>query len=108
MMWSIDIHDDGLLVAPTAANLDAAVASVFREEMLLLLDSGKSIVLDFGSVRFIDTSGLGALCAMAERAGPGQLRFEGMTERLARSLARAPSLEPLWKKRFAVPLRIIA
>ena len=46
--------------------LDAARAPALREELLRLIDAGHSqIVLDLSATDFLDSSGLGALVAVA-------------------------------------------
>ncbi|MBT9383020.1 STAS domain-containing protein [Pseudooceanicola sp. CBS1P-1] len=58
------------VVSPGTERLTAANASMFKEEMLALVDDGKDrLVIDFSDVTFLDSSGLGALVGLLKRVG---------------------------------------
>lgn len=51
--------------------LDAAVAPDFKGRIVELIETGAtSIVLDFGEIEFIDSSGLGAVVGAFKHMGP--------------------------------------
>ena len=59
----------GAVLAPRG-RLDLATAPAFREHVTQLVDSGVAhIVVDLGTVSFVDSSGLGALISGLKRAG---------------------------------------
>lgn len=76
-------------------NIDASNFARFLSEVLPLLDDPQPLILDLASVQFADSSGLGVLCALAGRARADQLKFQGVSDRLSRILARVPVLEGL-------------
>lgn len=52
------------------ARIDAVNSLAMKEELSSLIETGKGqLVLDLGSVRFIDSSGLGMLVTLLKRAG---------------------------------------
>ena len=54
------------------ARLDAAVAEGVKSEIKTLIDGGeRHLIIDFGSVQFMDSSGLGALVGALKMMGPG-------------------------------------
>ncbi len=53
---------DGILVVTLAeTNVDAVNASSVKERLLALLKPGQRVVIDIGSLDFVDSSGLGVL-----------------------------------------------
>ena len=59
--------DPVVLTAP--AELDAANSSAFRDEVAFCLAAGaEQVVIDLIYVRFIDSSGIGALMGLTKRA----------------------------------------
>ncbi len=105
MSWNLDKSSERLLVTMNVANLDASVSNRFFQEMLPLLDGGMPLVIDFSAVKFVDSSGLGVLCRLAEKSSPTFLRFTNVAERLAKALQRAPSLPPFWAQRPTLVVR---
>jgi anti-sigma B factor antagonist len=58
------MRGDMLMLTPMAGRLDAAGALAFKEGMRRALqDHDGRVVLDMGSIEFLDSSGLGALVA---------------------------------------------
>lgn len=65
MGFTIEDMDDGVLVKITAPRLDAAQAIRFKDRLRDIAGRhGPRIVLDMGSVDFMDSSGLGAILAI--------------------------------------------
>ncbi len=64
-------RDRGVTVlAPTAKRLDATVAPTFKQEVVKLIEGGDSrLVLDLGTVEFLDSSGLGAMVSILKALG---------------------------------------
>lgn len=93
MCWNLDETSGGHVATVMAECLDAAMADRFREGLIAVLRESGALAVDLSRVRFIDTAGLGALCALT-RAGRGKVRLVGVSPRLARGLERAPSLAP--------------
>lgn len=57
-----------VLTAPE--ELDAATAPAFRDEVAFYLAAGApKVVIDMVGVRFVDSSGIGALIGLTKRAG---------------------------------------
>ncbi|MDT0681363.1 STAS domain-containing protein [Roseicyclus sp. F158] len=68
-------------VACTCERLDAPVAIGFKDRMREILSAApREVLLDLSSVRFLDSSGLGALVAVLKLAQPDRrLMLSGMT-----------------------------
>lgn len=61
---------DITVVRPGIERLTAANATGFKNEVVALIDAGNSqIVVDFSSVTFLDSSGLGALVGVLKKIG---------------------------------------
>ena len=76
MKLAIENHEHLLVVQPEETRLDALVAVEFRERLAGLVSEGhKRLVLDLGSVEFIDSSGLGAMVTVLKKIGTqGEIR----------------------------------
>ena len=62
MQLNITEQDDIVTIAIEEERMDAHNSGDLKEQMLQLFDEGKcNLVIDLGKVRFIDSSGLGAL-----------------------------------------------
>lgn len=62
---------DGLLVSVQAERIDAAGAIRFKDDMRAVLPRGGGpVLLDLSRVRFLDSSGLGAVVAVMKLLGP--------------------------------------
>jgi len=105
MYWNVQKASDRLLVSLKTANLDASMTSKFREEILPLIEGDIPVVIDMGEVKFVDSSGLGALCSIAEKSTPVYLRITGVTERLGKALSKVPALAPFWMPRPTLAVR---
>ena len=65
--------DDVRVVSVTENRIDAACAIQFKDEMRHLTDTGPGrVVLDLGSVDFLDSSGLGAVVSALKAVRHGQ------------------------------------
>jgi len=74
--------EDNLQVVSVLENrIDAAVAIEFKDAMRAATDGGsETVVLDLGSVQFIDSSGLGAIVASMKHMGQARkLALAGLT-----------------------------
>lgn len=61
-------HGDVLIVKIFHEELNASIAEKFKEETSLLVEQGnKYIVLDMSKVKFMDSSGLGALISFLKK-----------------------------------------
>lgn len=67
---SLDRRSEGSVeVVTLAGNLNAAVATQTRDEILGVIESGRTrLVLDLGDVRFVDSSGLSVLVSTLKSA----------------------------------------
>ncbi len=78
MMLEFEDIDDARLVSVVNTRIDAAVAVMFKDQMrLATIDAPARMILDLTNVRFIDSSGLGALVAVLKILAP-QRRLELM------------------------------
>jgi anti-sigma B factor antagonist len=68
-----------LVVQPSEKRLDASRAPRFKNEMTEFIAQGhRDIVIDFSSVDFVDSSGLGAIVSCLKQMGPqGNLAISG-------------------------------
>lgn len=66
-----DIRTNGIcVIRPEGDRLTAAGAAEFRREAAELIDAGHNrIVIDLGQVRFVDSSGLGAIVGLLKKVG---------------------------------------
>ena len=80
--------------------IDAASSGSVKEQLSGVIESGRrQLVLDLGSVRFIDSSGLGMLVTLLKRAGAqGGVRVCRLQEPVAATfrLARMDRIFPLF------------
>lgn len=80
------IHNSGVtVIRPGVARLTAVNAKTFKDEVSDLIDSGqKQLIVDFGDVSFLDSSGLGALVGVLKKVGHrGDLVLSGLGEDVA-------------------------
>jgi anti-sigma B factor antagonist len=76
------IQGDGVLVIQIKEdNLDASNVRDFRESMQELIQDKTRVVLDMSSLKFVDSSGLGALisCLRDTNGRKGDLRLSNMS-----------------------------
>lgn len=94
-----------VVVTVPVRNLDAGVSRHLADTISDAADEGTPLVVDLSAVEFIDTSGLGALCAARRRLGRGRCRLAGVSERLAPGLGRVPAHRlPPWYASLAEAL----
>ena len=73
MPLATTILDDALIIAPTEQRLDAQAAVGFRDDFMKACAEGQGpIVLDLANVKFMDSSGLGAVVACFKALGRGR------------------------------------
>lgn len=99
MGWILNNAPERLLVTLSVPNLDASLSNRFRNEIAPLLAGDIPIVIDFTLIKFVDSSGIGALCSLVEKTTPAYLRFTGVSERVSKALSRIPLLSPFWMPR---------
>jgi anti-sigma B factor antagonist len=76
MNITLDNKDGITLLHLHEERLDAHISQEFKEYLLRLLENGaKALVLDLSEVRFVDSSGLGALLSGHKNAGLREGRF---------------------------------
>lgn len=64
--------DGSAVVVVEGPRLDASCADAFKADLKDLIDTGeRQIVLDFGQVQFMDSSGLGAVVGCLKYMGSG-------------------------------------
>ena len=73
--------DSAQVVTVNAERIDAAMAIQFKEDMRSTTDGGpERVILDLSEVKFIDSSGLGAIVAAMKQLGGGRkLDLAGLT-----------------------------
>lgn len=63
-------ENDVTVVRPGVERLTAANATGFKNEVVALVEEGRSqIIIDFSTVSFLDSSGLGALVGVLKKIG---------------------------------------
>lgn len=66
-------QDDALIVSVNANRIDSAVAIRFKDAVRgAARDGPKRVILDLQEVRFVDSSGLGAIVAVMKLLAPEQ------------------------------------
>jgi anti-sigma B factor antagonist len=76
------LHENEVtVVRPGVERLTAANATGFKNEVVALVDQGHSqIIIDFSTVSFLDSSGLGALVGVLKKIGHrGDLLVSGLS-----------------------------
>jgi anti-sigma B factor antagonist len=58
----------GVVIAEVSGDIDLSTVSALRERLFEPAGSGQPLIIDLNRVNFIDSSGLGALVAVARRA----------------------------------------
>ncbi len=84
MELSIDKIGDVAAVAVPVEELDASNASELKRDIAPLLQANAKVVLDLSRVRFMDSSGLGAMlsCLRQLTARKGDLKLCGMSKQV--------------------------
>lgn len=77
MEFSVETTGKTTVVAVLANKLDAGIAKEFKTGITPLLETHNQIVLDLGSITFIDSSGLGAIlsCLRLVTGRQGELKL---------------------------------
>lgn len=80
MEFSVEREDAVVLVLIKADRLDANNANIFKRAMEPVLNDARQAVIDLGAVRFMDSSGLGALlsCLRRTTASGGLLKLSSL------------------------------
>jgi anti-sigma B factor antagonist len=68
MGWNIDSGDPKTLKVAVEGRLVAAVAPMLREEVLGKMTDGMNVLFDLGKMVHIDSSGLGVLVQVLQKA----------------------------------------
>lgn len=70
-MFEVQEHKDGLtILSLNEDNLTAANASRFKHEVIQLIEQGRlRLIIDLRGVKYVDSSGLGALVGVLKRLG---------------------------------------
>ena len=78
--------NDGCLITIGETRIDAAMAIQFKDGLRALAGPGTGrVVLDMGTVSFLDSSGLGAVVAAMKLFGPDRpLELAGLTPTVAK------------------------
>ncbi len=84
MDLTIDKTGDVAAVSVPVDELDASNASELKRDMAPVLQANTKVVLDLSRVRFMDSSGLGAMlsCLRQINAKKGELKLCGMTRQV--------------------------
>lgn len=82
MEVAIEKEDGIWIVTPRLDDLDASNSKEFKEKMAPVLKEGSKVVLDMGHVKFVDSSGLGAIlsCLRKLNKGDGDLFLYGLNK----------------------------
>jgi len=65
------LRDDALIVSVRAGRIDSAAAIRFKDAVRAATrDAPDRVILDLGDVRFVDSSGLGAIVAVMKYLAP--------------------------------------
>lgn len=73
MKLEVTSHDTVSIVTAPGPRIDAAAAIRFKEAMRAATSDGPDhVVLDLSQVRFVDSSGLGAIVAAMKQMGAGR------------------------------------
>ena len=84
MELTIDKIGDVTAVAVPVDELDASNASELKRDIAPVLETNTKVVLDLSGVRFMDSSGLGAMlsCLRLLTAKKGELKLCGMSKQV--------------------------
>lgn len=84
MQLKVEKVAGAIVVGLPGDHLDASNVEEFKEAMSTLLANHSQMLLDLGSLGFVDSSGLGAIlsCLRQIKAKDGSLKVFGMTEQV--------------------------
>jgi len=79
-------HSDALLIKVVEDRIDAASCIQFKDEMqAATVNAPARVILDMGQVKFLDSSGLGAVVAVMKACAPDtQLELASLTPIVAK------------------------
>ncbi len=84
MEITVEKADDVAIAVLPLEELDASNVDEFKREIAPLLQSSDKLVIDLARLRFVDSSGLGALlsCLRQLSAKGGDLKLSGMSKQV--------------------------
>ena len=84
MEIAIDVRDGVAVAAVPVDELDASNAGEFKRDIGPVLQANTKLVLDLSRLRFVDSSGLGAIlsCLRQLSAKSGDLKLCGMSKQV--------------------------
>ena len=84
MEIAVDKMDDVAVAVVPVDELDASNAGEFKRDIAPVLEANTKLVLDLSRLRFVDSSGLGALlsCLRQLSAKGGDLKLCGMSKQV--------------------------
>jgi anti-sigma B factor antagonist len=80
----VDKIGDILVAVIPVEELDASNTGEFKRDIAGVLQANTKLVLDFSRVRFVDSSGFGAMlsCLRQMRTKSGELKLSGMSKQV--------------------------
>ncbi|MBW1721808.1 MAG: STAS domain-containing protein [Deltaproteobacteria bacterium] len=96
MDFSTEKHGDVVVLSLQGDVLDADNSQEFKKDIASVLESNKKVVFDMRTMRFIDSSGCGALlsCVRKLKNSEGDLKLFGLSEQV-RSLFQIIRLDQI-------------
>lgn len=96
MDFSLEHIGNAVIVSLPGDDLDSNNSPEFKRDITTLIESKNKVVLDMRSIRFIDSSGCGALltCVRKLKAKDGDLKLFGLSEQV-RSLFKLIRLDQI-------------
>ncbi|MCF8095637.1 MAG: STAS domain-containing protein [Desulfobacteraceae bacterium] len=84
MKFKTESIEDVLVIRLPADALDAANALEFKTDISALLETSKKVALDMNRVKFMDSSGVGAMlsCLRTLHTGNGELKLFNVKDQL--------------------------
>lgn len=84
MQSKVEMLGDIAVVEILGEHLDAANAKEFKDHVAPLLEQHSRMIFDLSNLRFVDSSGLGAILSCLRRLndGGGDLKLCGMTKQV--------------------------
>ena len=82
METNIQTIDEIAVITIANEQLDSSNTGAFKDQVNSVIDTNKNVVFDMSSVRFVDSSGLGAILAFLRRLHDlgGDLKLVGLTQ----------------------------
>ena len=84
MEISVEMLEDIAVVALPGEHLDAGNAKEFKRDIAPVIDTHTKVIFDLSNLRFVDSSGLGAILSCLRRLNDkdGDLKLCGMTKQV--------------------------